>query len=238
MNFDNLNYLENNLYLLNIHIALVGKTEGPILSGIQQYGAVDKVYLLHSTGEDGTEQIANNIKKSLEPLGINKIIFKIIDPFSMSNIVEVLTDIAREESTNNLFINITGGTNLMAGAATAASFFVGAQAYYIKIASKLPKGKSSKDLLVELPVPKIPYHTSLEQTQISILKSIAKKNGRTSNKIITDELKMSPQIISYHIKELQRKKLIVADINKNDSRKKVLSLTNAGNLVLNWIKED
>ena len=40
-------------------------------------------------------------------------------------------------------------------------------------------------MLVELPVPKIPYHKSLEQTQISILKSIAKKNGRTVNKMIT-----------------------------------------------------
>jgi hypothetical protein len=220
---------------VNIHIALVGDNEGPILSGIQQYGAVDRVYLLHSSK---TEQIAKKIKIILEPLGIKKIILKIIDPFSMSNIVEVLTNIAKQESSNNLFINITGGTNLMAGAATATSFFIGAQAYYIKIPNKVSENIPSKSLLVELPVPKIPYHNSLEQTQISILKSIAKKNGRTTNKIITNELKMSPQIISYHIKELQRKKLIVTDTDKNDSRKKVLSLTNAGNLVLNWIKED
>ena len=109
----------------------------------------------------------------------------------------------------------------------------GAQTYYIKIPDNLQEATPSKKLLVELPVPKIPYHKSLEQTQISILKSIAKKNGRTVNKMITEELKMSPQIISYHVKELQRKKLIVADVDKNDSRTKVLSLTNAGNLVLN-----
>jgi CRISPR locus-related DNA-binding protein len=219
---------------MNIHLALVGKIEGPILSGIQLYGAVDKVYLLHSTGTDGTESVATKIKIELEPLGIRQIIFKVVDPFSMNSVVHTITNIAREESSNNLFVNITGGTNLMAGAATATSFFVGAQAYYIRDPNKLPKDRAVKELLVELPVPRIPYHGSLNETQLSILQLVARRSGKIINKTIKDELNLSPQITSYHTKELKKKKLITAKSDEKDSRKNYLSITHAGNLVIAW----
>jgi CRISPR/Cas system-associated protein Csm6 len=49
--------------------------------------------------------------------------------------VNSISEIAKKEHDNNLFINITCGTNLMAGASCATSYFVGAQAYYIKESS-------------------------------------------------------------------------------------------------------
>jgi CRISPR locus-related DNA-binding protein len=223
---------------MNIHIATVGNTKEPILSGIRQYAAVDKVYLLHSKGKEGTEKTANEIKTILEAFGIREIILKVIDPFSMHDIVEVITNIARKESENNLFINMTGGTNTMAGAATAASFFVGAQAYYIKHSEKLDKDKLNEGILVELPVPNIPYHTVLEKTQLLILKTVAKRNGKINSKMIANELNISSQIVSYHVIQLKKKKLITGIEDPNDSRKECLSLTNSGNLVYTWIKKD
>ena len=221
---------------MRVHIALVGKTKEPILQGIHQYNAIDKIYLLHSRGDDGTEVTAKNIKLDLEPFGIREIILKVIDPFSMQNIVDVITSIATKESTNTLYINITGGTNLMAGAATAASFFIGAQAYYIKDRKRLLKNDPYQNILVELPVPNIPYHTALEKTQLKILNEIASRSGKISNKTIADKLNFSPQIISYHVKELKKKKLINALADEYDSRKEYLYLTDPGKLVIQWRK--
>ena len=49
-----------------------------------------------------------------------------IDAFDMSSIIDAIMDIV-ESQDPPFYINISGGTNMMAGAATAASFFVGAK---------------------------------------------------------------------------------------------------------------
>jgi DNA-binding MarR family transcriptional regulator len=92
--------------------------------------------------------------------------------------------------------------------------------------------------LVEIPVPRIPYHKSLEDTQLAILQLVASKNQEISNALISKNLNLSPQVVSYHIKELQKKKLITVGFGLEDSRKKFLSLTNAGYLVAAWTKKD
>lgn len=146
-----------------------------------------------------------------------------------------MTEIAKEESSNNIFVNITGGTNLMAGAACAASYFIGAQPYYVLDQTKLPN-RRSKDLLVEIPVPKIPYRNALEQTQLKILQLIDNKGDKAFNKVIREEINMSPQAFSYNVKQLVKKNLIVMTTDEFNTRSKKLRLTDAGKLVFSWSK--
>ena len=55
--------------------------------------------------------------------------------------------IAERGKTATIYVNITGGTNLMAGADCSASFFIGAQAYkhiMFLIKKSFPKVHNSK----------------------------------------------------------------------------------------------
>lgn len=234
---------------LNVHIALIGKTKEPVLKGFQFYG-MDKLYLLHSqdTGEFHFMQAAEEVKKALAGVGFPNVSLVQIDPFNMHKIIESILHIVDNERQASIHINITGGTNLMAGAACSASFFVGAKAYYVLDERKLPKGTPLKDQIVELPIPNIPYARNLQEIQMKILKKLSMGDGITGNAQLRLELKMSPQKLSYHIKELEAKGLVTTKrgwkkeapyrkgrAKKVDKRRLSISLTNSGKLLASWV---
>jgi DNA-binding MarR family transcriptional regulator len=205
----------------------------PLLTGILVYGNVDKVYLLHS---DHTFTKAKKLKDKLEGFDI-KVLFRRIDIFSIDEIANHITQIARDELNNSLFINITGGTNLMAGAACASAYFVGAQAYYIRDRRQMPPATSKRELLIEIPVPNIRYNEALDKQQLTILQLLSKHNGPSTTRLLRQEgLNMSGQNLSYHLKQLVHKRLIKLTTSERDSRLNEISLTDVGKLVLAWSK--
>jgi hypothetical protein len=233
---------------LNVHIALIGKTKEPVLRGFQHYG-MDKLYLLHSqdTKEFRFKQTAEEVRRILADAGFSKVILVEINPFDMHDIINSVIHIVEKEKQGSIYINITGGTNLMAGAACSASFFVGAKAYYVLDQSKLPAGSTLEDQILELPIPKIPYARTLEGTQMKIMRKILQYGGKVSNTTLRNDLRMSPQRMSYNIKELQTKGLVTANrgleeeklrhgrfMKRIDARRLAISLTSAGKLVASW----
>jgi len=227
------------------HIALIGKTKEPILKGFQHYGSISKLYLLHSPNDEEFKfkDTAEDVKQRLRAIGFNNVELREINPFDMHSVINAIVSTVERERPP-IYINITGGTNLMAGAACAAAFFVGAKAYYVL-------GRKGANLaeseVLELPVPNIPIYRVLQKTQLAILKELNALGGSTTNATLRSKLNLSPQELSYHIRELERKALIVADrgykytiakagksMTKLDRRKLTIKLTNAGKLVLSW----
>lgn len=212
--------------------------------GLRHYGSIDRLYLLHSadTSEFAFNSFAQNLGQQLREVGFEHVTLKEINPFDMQSVIDAILWIADRESPP-FYINITGGTNLMAGAACSAAFFVGAQAYYV-----VGKAGSQQEdqRVLELPVPNIPYYRTLDKTQLLVLKEIRELGGEVENASLRYELGMSPQILSYHVKELTRKRLVCTerrsvvatkDVNQSkdhDRRKLQVKITSAGNLVLSW----
>jgi CRISPR locus-related DNA-binding protein len=233
---------------MNVHIALIGKTMEPILKGFQYYG-IDKLCLLHSqdTKEFPFRKTAEEVKRRLADVGFGNVFLIEINPFDMNNIIKSIIRIVENEKQSSIYVNITGGTNLMAGAACSASFFVGAKAYYVLDESKLPKNSSLEDQILELPTPKIPYARTLQKTQMKILTKLMQHNGTASNRQLRHELKISPQKLSYNIRELETKGFVTTKRGWEkqkmhrgrptidvDRRILALSITNAGRLVASW----
>jgi CRISPR locus-related DNA-binding protein len=229
-----------------IHIALIGYTKEPVLKGIQYYGKVSRLYLLHSPNQENFkfQEVAEDVKNRVSALGFIDVRLKKIDPFDMNSIVNAIIEIADREKGEPIYINITGGTNLMAGAATAASFIVGAKAYYVLDTRKPPEKKPSGDV-IELPIPSIPFVKTMQTTQLTILRKIAELGGRVNNVHLREKLQMTPQKLSYHIRELERKGFVTTKrgwkfeaykASKVDTRMLAIELTNAGRLVVSWIK--
>jgi hypothetical protein len=211
----------------------------PVLKGFQHYGGVKKLYLLHSANDPEFKfrDLAEEVRRRLRATGFEHTELRQIDPFDMENIINNIVEIA-ENDHSHLYLNITGGTNLMAGAACAASFFVGASAYYV-----LGRKGTNESRVIELPVPHIPYNRVLQKSQLAVLACIRDIGNFATSVAIRDRMGFSPQKLSYHIKELEKKALVVTSRGRMvtsgkhkqvDRRKISVSLTNAGRLVLTW----
>lgn len=226
---------------MSTHIALIGKTAEPVLSGYQHYGEVKKLYLLHSPDDKEFKfrGLALEVKKKLEDVGFDGVELRQINAFDMNNITSTMIAIVDQEKPP-YFVNITGGTNLMAGAACAAAFFIGAKAYYV-----LGKrgGKMAESEIIELPLPNIPYYRTINKSQLEVLEWLSRLGGVATNSRLRDSLGTSPQVMSYRVKELVRKDLVnvlrgqvptAGGEMKADRRANTVQLTEAGRLVLGW----
>jgi CRISPR locus-related DNA-binding protein len=229
-----------------VHIALIGRSPQPVLNGFYHYGSVDRLYLLHSPNndEDKFADNAKDVQRKLAAAGFDGVRLKEIDAFDMNNIINAILSIVEMEKPP-FYINVTGGTNIMAGAACAASFFVGAKAYYV-LGKR--EANASQYKVIELPVPNIPYYRELSKPELSVLKALDKMGGTCTNPQLKHSLGISPQALSYHVKELETKALIEVESHElrgrtsrsssaiSDRRVKTIRITNAGRLVLRWAK--
>jgi DNA-binding MarR family transcriptional regulator len=195
---------------LNVHIALLGRSKEPILKGFQFY-AVDKMYILHSanTPDFPYATTAVEVKDTMRMAGCRGVELELINPFDLYDVINSIVKIREKEREAHILINITGGTNLMAGAACSASFFVGARAYYVMDEKHFPAGVSLGNLVVEMPTPKIPYAKDLNQAQLMVLKATLDLGGTTSSAQLRHMLPMSPQKLSYNLKILEQSGLII-----------------------------
>lgn len=214
---------------MKIHIIPHGKNTDHIKRGLRAFKAIDRIYLLPG---DKYRRVSSSLKNDLENFGY-EVGIREIDAFNLRSIVDEIVGIAKENENADFFINITGGTNLMAGGATSSAFFIGAQAYYVLEGNE--KETSIDELVIELPVPTQPLYLEIEGLKRDILKVIKERtlNGKNyvTQKDIRDELGESPQNISYHVKDLEKKGLIEKTV---DGRNTKIKLMPQGELYLQW----
>ena len=211
---------------MEVHIATVGLTKEPIFHGVNTY-PVDKLILLHSN-DDKSKDNSLEITRVVEEM---KIVCEIqeVDAFDLENVMITIMDLHKEYVNDNLSINLTGGTKVMASAALLAGYILGVRVYYIQDGSiEKNKGKGISDLTIELPVPKTNIN-DLEDTQRNILAYIYQENSylERANTAIHEALTISKQNASYHLTKLKEKELIILTI---DGRNKIAKLTNTGKL--------
>lgn len=114
---------------MNIHIATAGEKE-PVEAAFKhenQLGSIDKLYIV--TGE-GFNYKFDKLQTTIE----TKIIE--VNSFSFEAVVNCLVGIYTMEKSktgkkDRIFMNITGGTNILAVAAYVLSMFLGIDCYYI-----------------------------------------------------------------------------------------------------------
>ena len=214
---------------MSLHIVPHGETTVHIKRGLQAYGSADHVQLLTS---EKYQSVGNELAKDLTEFGYT-VEVDLIDAFDLRDVVDTVVSVARENPDQEIYVNITGGTNLMAGAATASAFFIGATPYYVL---EPQTGEESVDELVKkLPSPTQPLNFEIEGLQLNVLRTLDKwdKNRRTGVILreIGEELGESSQKISYHISQLEEKGLVETEI---EGRTKHVYVSDVGRLYLQW----
>jgi len=217
---------------MNIHIVPHGRSTSHVKRGLRAFSGADEVYLLTS---DAFEAEGRELQQELEEFGYG-VESDMIDAFNLRSVVDTIVGIAKEHSGDDLFINITGGTNLVAGGATSSAFFIGATPYYV-----LEPQEDDEDidnLVMELPAPTQPLTFEIEGLQRNVLVTLGEwdEQGRKGviMREIGDELGESPQKISYHVDQLEKRGLVE---KRAAGRSKNIYLTDVGRLYLRWTGE-
>jgi DNA-binding transcriptional ArsR family regulator len=201
--------------------------------GLRDYASVDKVYLLTS---DAFEDEGVELESDLTEFGYD-VESHLIDAFDLRSVVDTIVSIAKEHPDDDLFINITGGTNLVAGGATSSAFFIGATPYYVL--EPQDDDENLDDLVMELPAPTQPLTFEIEGLQRDVLVTLGEwdEQGRKGviMREIGEELGESAQKISYHLNQLEARGLVE---KRSTGRSKSIYLTDVGKLYLRWTGKD
>lgn len=218
---------------MKIHIVPHGRATIHVKRGLRDYAPVDKVYLLTS---DAFEDEGVELESELAEFGY-EVESRLIDAFDLRSVVDTIVGIAKEYPDDDLFINITGGTNLVAGGATSSAFFIGATPYYVL--EPQDDDEDLDDLVMELPAPTQPLTFEIEGLQRDVLVTLGEwdEQGRKGviMREIGEELGESAQKISYHLNQLETRGLVE---KRSAGRSKNIYLTDVGKLYLRWTGKD
>ncbi len=189
--------------MAKIHIAMVGETTENIIHGVIQVGGSE---LYPIVSEKFKESSVVNIRSALPSVKLHRRINDrelVIDPFtddSFFHIVGLIVDIVnsrRGKKDEEIWINITGGTNLMSAAAATGAMLTEVKAYYV---TQSTKGESAS--IIELPFMMKSMKILENPKRKSIVKLLSQKGKMTNGKLST-MLNLNKKSISKHAKILE-----------------------------------
>lgn len=226
---------------MKVHIALLGENPNHIRTSFSRFERIDKLVLITS---EKFKQNAIIIQKSYSDLLGTEISYYLIDPFdkeSVLGISDIIKKIRLENKNADILMNITGGTNLMAGIALSAAFMVGCEGvYYLLDPSKMNKYQND---LIKIPIPRIIFPELIRDKQKELLMAISNKLKQDNIECITNIRKFADefyhskkenpvQTIMVHLKPLESMNLI--KINR-DSKERRIYLTEAGKVMMRFL---
>jgi hypothetical protein len=198
--------------------AIYAKNPDHIWDGLKELIPAERLYLLHSSNSAKVKfaDIARITKEEVEK-NFCKTILVEINAFDMMSVWNTIDKIVTNEmdkdtmlSPRDFAVNVTGGTNMMAAAATVAATLIGCRAYYIRDR----RVENIKKHTEELPIPPINIIRSLSDSHQRILRVISdstfefknqKYSGVIRNKILQEKLEVRSSTLNSAIKELKKR---------------------------------
>jgi DNA-binding MarR family transcriptional regulator len=157
-----------------------------------------------------------------------------VKPFEMSDILGKALAVGKrlQDADYRVTVNLTGGTNVMAGAALVACFMLGSEAVYIREDVTTRKDEPLEDRLIRLPIPKVALK-DVSEPHRKVLRELAKEpGGRLENAVtaLRERFGTSAQTASNRLKKLRSMGLVVLTVDEKDERSRIASLTDTGRL--------
>jgi hypothetical protein len=245
-----------------IQIATLGLSESVVREGVRIYGAekiiivagesINKVIPENQVKKDkelkSPVELANKLKKDLA-LALNiEVNIEKVNPFDFQDCLIKLIQILRGIPKNkDKILNLTGGTNIMSGAAVCAAWIEGVKAFYLREKREAAEG----EVVIEIPNLKDKKITEKENEILLYLLEREKDEERIASKVAAG-VKVRPNTLTTHLTNLINKGLVetspytkTIQIKKYNTIKnkvtenkkiKVLKLTDAGNFYANLAK--
>jgi Uncharacterized protein conserved in archaea len=221
----------------HVHICTVGAAPAPSLAFLRSDIPVDKFWFLNSEGVKTYDDSENNIRKALKEAGIpdQDIDKKKIDPYDFHGIINAIMSIKKTEEDAHphvkYHVNFTSGTNIMAGAACCASYFLDSELYYVRNREEIPDFTVEEEI-IKIATPNVPEVDSIKGNTREIFLIVSEGGGARNVKIL-EKTGLAPNTAAYHTKLLKNYELIT---DKRDGKQTYWTLTDKGKIAAKRIQ--
>lgn len=223
----------------NIHIIGVGYKPMPILNALRSDLPSDRIHLLWNQSPEIVDS-KNYIVRALLENGFREedVICNEVDVFDYQKILDLIMLITQIEKRRcaesdlkvHFYFNITHGTRLVTGALCTAAMIVGAQMYYLR-----EKGDSEElginDLLMRIPVPRIPDLDKLTEKRRRFLKMVCSEEEGMTVSRLAEEFS-SKQNVNQFVGFFETNNLVERVHHGKNVR---IKATELGRMAANWL---
>jgi len=215
-----------------VHIAMVGETTENVVYGIMKVGGDELYPIVSETFQESSIPI---LKKELKVVTVNKDINGrplTVHPFTNDafyQIIGLIIDIVKQRKDDDIWINITGGTNLMSAAAATGAMLTGSKAYYVS-----GKVGDSQASIIKLPLMMMSEKVTKNRIRRQIIKELSHSNRPLANDEISRIIGESKKQISKNAIFLEKRGFLVRE---REGRHVFNQLTDNGKIaikLLNW----
>jgi len=212
----------------NVQVCLVGEQSGGAIQGLRVPPPFDHLILLHG-GSDASRVAARAVRSTAETyVHSNEIELFEIDPFNMDDVLAQVIAVRKRDPNGRITVNLSGGTNIMAGAALVGCFILGAEGFYIKF-QRGGDPRPLEDRVIRLSLPRVALE-DVKGSKLEILHALIGARGvpLTLNQgDVARKVGKSPQLVSIHVRKLARWGLLSVEVAGIHRR---LTLTSSGRL--------
>lgn len=227
----------------NVHIIGVGYDPQPIINILRSSLPFDRIHLLWNNDS----KIAESKEKIVETFINNgfdakDIIAEEVDVYDFQKILNHIMLIsqiekgrASEEGTKvQFFLNITHGTRLVSGALCTAAMMIGANMYYLRERDDSTSNCSIDDMIIRVPIPKIPDIDKLTTKRREFLKMVCDSpEGPTVSELA--EKFGSKQNVNQFVSYFERNNIVE---RIHEGRFVRIKASELGRMVSNWVIVD
>ncbi|QEE14496.1 DUF6293 family protein [Promethearchaeum syntrophicum] len=227
----------------------------PIIAALRGI-RLDRIYKFYFL----TEKYESTIKSEIEShffFPKDTVNYLIIDPFDYESVLNSVLEIhsLHKDLKVDFIVNVTGGTKVMSLGAFMGANLIGARIQYIKAPDKFNHNLNERNTFIDIEMPSVPISdiTNVQKVILFVLNSNM-KNKKKPEILNQSELaveinepkwrkywrdskttKMKGQNLSYHVKKLEKHKLLIRSHNVEDNRAFELRLTRMGTILANYL---
>lgn len=226
-----------------MHIIGVGYDPQPIINILRSSLPCDRVHLLWNNDN----KIAQSKEKVVSTFigngfAAEDIISEEVDVYDFQKILNhimLISQIEKRRASESgtkvqFFLNITHGTRLVSGALCTAAMMIGANMYYLKERNEDTSNYSIDDMIIRIPIPKIPDLDKLTTKRRMFLKIVCDNpEGPTVSELA--ETFGSKQNVNQFVSYFEQNNLIE---RIHEGRFVRIKATELGKMASNWLIVD
>lgn len=224
----------------NVHIIGVGFNPQPIISILRSNLPCDRIHLLwnnESRIAASKDYVVDSlIKSGFQPEDIMTEEVDAFDYQKILNCIMLISQIEKEHAEKTkakvlFYLNITHGTRLVTGALCTAAMMIGAQMYYLKEKDKESENAGINDLIIRIPIPRVPDLDKLTDKRRKFLKMVCgTENGLTVSELAQEF--SSKQNVNQFVGYFENNNLVERIHEGKNVR---IKATELGKMAANWL---
>ncbi len=224
----------------NVHIIGVGYDPQPIISILRSSLPCDRIHLLWNSEPRITASkdtiVDTLIRNGFRPEDVMTEEVDVFDYQKVLNCVMLISQIEKSRSIDTetrvqFFLNITHGTRLVTGALCTAAMMIGAQMYYLKERDTKTDNLSVDDLIIKVPIPRVPDLDKLTDKRRRFLKMVCSEvDGLTVSELAAEF--SSKQNVNQFVGYFENNNLVERIHEGKNVR---IRATELGRMAANWL---